>query len=83
MNANRILFVVLILLIILIWILPPFTTKIKHGNGGIGEKVFLEIGGAQQGMIIKGNDMEKPVCSFCREDRESRNTFWIINILLS
>lgn len=64
MNANRILFVVLILLIILIWILPPFTTKIKHGNGGIGEKVFLEIGGAQQGMIIKGNDMEKPVLLF-------------------
>lgn len=64
MNANKILHVVLILLIILTWILPPFTTKIKHDNGGIGEKVFLTIGGIEQGMIIKGNDMENPVLLF-------------------
>lgn len=64
MNANKILLAVLILLIILTWILPPFTTKIKHSNSGIGEKVFLDIGGIKQGMIIKGNDMEKPVLLF-------------------
>lgn len=64
MNANKILLAVLILLIILTWILPPFTTKIKHINGGIGEKVFLDIGGIQQGMIIKGNDIKKPVLLF-------------------
>lgn len=64
MNANRILLVIFILLIIFTWILPPFTTKIKYRNGGIGEKVFLNIGGIQQGMIIKGNDMEKPVLLF-------------------
>lgn len=64
MNANKILLAVLILLIILTWILPPFTTKIKHDNGGIGEKVFLTIGGIEQGMIIKGNDMENPVLLF-------------------
>ena len=64
MNPNRILLIVLVLLIILTWILPPFTTRIKHNNGGIGEKVFLTIGGVRQGMIIKGNDMEKPVLLF-------------------
>ena len=64
MNANRILHIVLILLIVMTWILPPFTTKIKHRNGGIGEKVFLTIDGVQLGMIIKGNDMEKPVLLF-------------------
>lgn len=64
MNANRILFVVLVLLIALTLIFPPFTTKIKHNKGGIGEKVFLEIGGVRQGMIIKGNDMQNPVLLF-------------------
>lgn len=64
MNANRILHIVLILLIVMTWILPPFTTKIKHRNGGIGEKVFLDIDGVQLGIIIKGNDMEKPVLLF-------------------
>lgn len=64
MNANRILLIVLVLLIILTWILPPFTTKIKHSNKGIGEKIFLDIGGIRQGMIIKGNDTEKPVLLF-------------------
>lgn len=64
MNANKVLLAVLILLIILTWILPPFATKIKHSNRGIGEKVFLDIGGIRQGMIIKGNDMEKPVLLF-------------------
>lgn len=64
MNANRILLVVLILLIILTWIFPPFTTPIKHRSGGIGEKVFLDIGGIPQGMIIKGNDRSKPVLLF-------------------
>lgn len=64
MNANRILLAVLVLLVIATWILPPFTTKIKHGNGGIGEKVFLNIGGVQQGLIIKGNDMNQPVLLF-------------------
>lgn len=64
MNANRILRIVLILLIILTWILPPFTTKVKHKNGGIGEKVFLNIGGVQQGIILKGNDMENPILLF-------------------
>lgn len=43
MNANKILLVVLILLIIFTWILPPFTTQIKYRDGGIGEKVFLDI----------------------------------------
>lgn len=64
MNPNRILHIALILLIILTWILPPFTTKIKYKNEGIGEKVFIDIGGVRQGMIIKGNDMEKPVLLF-------------------
>ncbi len=64
MNANRILLAVLVFLIVLTWILPPFTTRIKHNKGGIGEKIFLEIGGVQQGMIIKGNDMKKPVLLF-------------------
>lgn len=64
MNANRILLIALVLLIILTWILPPFTTKIKHSNKGIGEKVFLDIGGIRQGMIIKGDDTEKPVLLF-------------------
>lgn len=64
MNANTFLLVVLIILIILTWILPPFTTKVKHSNGGIGEKVFLEIGGIRQGMIIKGNDTGNPILLF-------------------
>lgn len=64
MNPNRILLAVLILLTVLTLILPPFTTQIKHKNGGIGEKIFLDIGGIQQGMIIKGNDTEKPVLLF-------------------
>ncbi|MDE7289649.1 MAG: alpha/beta hydrolase [Oscillospiraceae bacterium] len=64
MNPNRILLAVLILLTVLTLILPPFTTQIKHKNGGIGEKIFLDIGGIRQGMIIKGNDTEKPVLLF-------------------
>lgn len=64
MNANRILLIVLVFLIVLIWILPPFATRIKHNKGGIGEKVFIEIGGVQQGMIIKGNDTKNPVLLF-------------------
>lgn len=64
MNANRILLAVLVVLIVLTWILPPFTTRIKHNKGGIGEKIFLEIGGVQQGMIIKGNDMKNPILLF-------------------
>lgn len=64
MNANRILLVVLVMLIALRLIFPPFTTKIKHNKGGIGEKVFLEIGGVCQGMIIKGNDTQNPVLLF-------------------
>ena len=38
--------------------------RVKHHDGGIWEKVFLEIGGARQGMIIKGNDIKKPVLLF-------------------
>lgn len=65
MNANRILLIVLILLTVLAWILPPFTTGIKHNKeAGIGEKGFLEVGGVKQGMIIKGNDMQNPVLLF-------------------
>lgn len=64
MNANRILLIVLVFLIVLIWILPPFATRIKHNKRGIGEKVFVEIGGVQQGMIIKGNDTKNPVLLF-------------------
>lgn len=64
MNANKVLYVALIVLFILAWIVPPFTTKIKHSKRGIGEKVFLDIGGIRQGMIIKGNDVEKPVLLF-------------------
>lgn len=65
MNANRILLIVLILLTVLAWILPPFTTGIKHNKeAGIGEKVFLEVGGIKQGMIIKGNDMQNPILLF-------------------
>lgn len=40
------------------------TNKIKHDVGGIGEKVFLDIGNVKQGMIIKGNDTKKPVLLF-------------------
>ena len=64
LNPNRILLVVLALLMILTWILPPFTTRIEHSSEGIGEKVFVDIGGVRQGMIIKGNDREKPVLLF-------------------
>ena len=63
-NANRILLIILILLIISILLIPPFVTKIQHDNNGIGEKVFLDIGGIRQGMIIKGNDMKNPVLLF-------------------
>lgn len=45
MNANKILLIVLVLLALLTLVLPPFTTKIKYNNGGIGEKKFLDIGG--------------------------------------
>lgn len=64
MNANQILLILLILLIVLVLILPPFTSKIKCKNGGIGEKTFLDIGGIRQGMIIKGNDIKKPILLF-------------------
>lgn len=64
MNANKVLYVVLITLFILAWLVPPFTTKIRHSSQGIGEKAFLEIGGIRQGMVIKGNDLEKPVLLF-------------------
>lgn len=64
MNANKILLIVLVLLFFLTWFIPPFTTKIKHDIGGIGEKVFLEIGSVRQGMIIKGNDIQRPVLLF-------------------
>lgn len=68
MNANRILFIVLVLLTVLAWILPPFATRIKYDKRadkkGIGEKVFLKIGGVRQGMIIKGNDIQNPVLLF-------------------
>ena len=40
------------------------TNKIKHDVGGIGEKVFFDIGNVKQGMIIKGNDTKKPVLLF-------------------
>lgn len=63
-DPNKILLVVLILLTVLTLILPPFTTQIKHNNGGIGEKIFIDIGGIQQGMILKGNDLKKPVLLF-------------------
>lgn len=64
MNANRVLFVVLLLLALMTWILPPFATGVRHSREGIGEKVFLEIGGVQQGMILKGNDLTQPVLLF-------------------
>lgn len=64
MNANRVLYVVLVLLLILTWLAPPFPTRIKCCKGGIGEKVFLDIGGVRQGMILKGNDMQNPVLLF-------------------
>ena len=56
------------------------TNKIKHDVGGIGEKVFLDIGNVKQGMIIKGNDTKKPVLLFCQEDLEYQNIFWITGI---
>lgn len=31
--------------VLLFCVFPPFTTKIKHKADGIGEKVFVEIGG--------------------------------------
>lgn len=64
MNANKILPAVFILLAVLTWILRPFTTKIKHDSKGIGEKVFLTVGGVKQGMIIRGNNIENPVLLF-------------------
>lgn len=64
MYANKILPVVFVLLAVLTWILPPFKTKIKHDSKGIGEKVFLTVGGVRQGMIIRGNDIENPVLLF-------------------
>lgn len=64
MNANKILPAVFILLAVLTWILPPFTTKIKHDSKGIGEKIFLTVGGVKQGIIIKGNNIENPVLLF-------------------
>ncbi len=64
MNANRIALIVLVLVTVLAWILPPFATRIKHGKKGVGKKVFLEIGGVRQGMIIKGNDIQNPVLLF-------------------
>ncbi len=64
MIANRILLIALILLAVLVWILPPFSTRSKHDKKGIGEKVFLKIGGIRQGMIIKGKDMQNPILLF-------------------
>lgn len=64
MNANRVLYVVLVLLLILTWLAPPFSTRIRCGKGGIGEKVFLDVGGVRQGMILKGNDTQNPVLLF-------------------
>lgn len=50
--------------VLLFCFFPPFTTKIKHKAYGIGEKVFVEIGGVTQGMIIKGNNLRNPVLLF-------------------
>lgn len=50
---------------VLAWILPPFTTAIRYNKeAGIGEKVFLEVNGIKQGMIIKGNDVQNPILLF-------------------
>lgn len=64
MDLNRVLRAALVLLLVLSWVVPPFATRIKSAGAGIGEKVFLEIGGVRQGMILKGNDREKPVLLF-------------------
>lgn len=64
MNPNRLTLIALAALTFLSYVFPPFTTGIQHNDGGIGEKVFLTIGGVRQGMIIRGNDVQKPVLLF-------------------
>lgn len=75
MIANRILLIALILLAVLAWIFPPFATRIKHKKSGIGEKVFIEIGGIRQGMIVKGKDMQNPILLFFGRTGDSRILF--------
>ena len=59
---------VIIVLLLFIFIPPSFGTikpyKDSEGNvllGSIAEKVYVEINGSKQGMIIKGEDLNKPV----------------------
>ncbi len=64
--------IVLVALILILVILPPSKGKVKPFldadkkviNGSIAEKVFVQINGDTQGMIIRGENLNNPVLFF-------------------
>jgi hypothetical protein len=78
-------FIIVSLIIFLLIVSPgkpkPFLDKnSKPLKGSISEKVFVSIGGVQQGMFIISRDSNNPVLLFVHGARLSQNTFWLINI---
>jgi len=49
--------------------------------GSISEKIFIKIGGVEQGMFIRGKDLKNPVLLFVHGGPSFRSIFWLKNIL--